>query len=242
MMSEERAVYIVGDVHGHFGALLEYVDRFDLNDCYLICVGDLGIGFQYGTDGELAGILNLDKEFKKKNIIFMSIRGNHDDPWFWGIGRNGWTVDHPNFKLLHDYTTMDINGEKFLFVGGGISIDRTVRRLGQTYWPDEVFILDESKIVECDVLITHSGPNWIGPIDKADISGWCKRDDTLWDECLAERVAHNTLYKLAKPKRAYLGHFHRWEAVEFNGCYTTILDELQIYQHRPYGKEEETQV
>jgi hypothetical protein len=132
---------------------------------------------------------------------------------------------------------MDINGEKFLFVGGGISIDRKVRRLGQSYWPDEVFVLDESKIVECDVLITHSGPNWIGPYDKSGIEGWIKRDDKLWLDCQKERADHTTLYKLAKPKKAYLGHFHSWQAVEFDGCYATILAPLQIATHIPNGKE-----
>jgi hypothetical protein len=97
-----------------------------------------------------------------------------------------------------------------------------------------VFVLDESKIVECDVLVTHSGPNWIGPFDKEGISGWCKRDEKLWDECLKERSDHNRLYELAKPKKSYLGHFHMYQAVEHNGCYATILDELQIVEHRPY--------
>lgn len=238
-MKENRAVYIVGDPHGYFSALLDVIEKRDLRYCYLISVGDLGIGFKYGSEGELAGMIQLNKIFEERDIIFLSIRGNHDDPWYWGIGKNGWTVDYSHFKLLHDYSTMDINGEKFLFVGGGISIDRKIRRPGYSYWPNEVFVLDESKIVECDVLITHSGPQWIGPYDKTGIESWCDRDPALWVDCLKEREDHNRLYSLAKPKKAYLGHFHRFEAVEFNGCYATILDELQIAQH--YGPQKETE-
>lgn len=237
-MKENKPVYLIGDVHGYFSALLDIVEKHDLRDCYLICVGDLGIGFKYGSEGELAGMIQLNKEFEKRNLEFLSIRGNHDDPWYWGIGKNGWTVNYSHFKLLHDYTTLDINGEKWLFVGGGISIDRSVRRPGYSYWENEVFVLDESKIVECDVLVTHSGPNWIGPYDKTGIENWCKRDAPLWDDCKKERADHNRLYELAKPKYAYLGHFHRFEAVECNGCYTTILDELQLAEYKPYGKDE----
>lgn len=228
-----KPVYILGDLHGYFGTLLHIIDEKGIENCHLICVGDLGIGFKYNSDGELSGMIQLDKAFKDKNIEFMSIRGNHDDPWYWGIGKNGHKVDYPNFKLLHDYTKMDINGEKFLFVGGGISIDRSVRRPGYSYWDNETFILDESKVSECDVLITHSGPNWIGPHDKTGIEGWCKRDEKLWDECTKERLDHNRLYELAKPKKAYLGHFHRYQTNEVGGCRTTILDELQIVEHRP---------
>lgn len=240
-MKSNKPVYLIGDVHGYFSALLDIIENRDLRDCYLICVGDLGIGFKYGHTGEIQGMEYLNSEFAKREIIFMSIRGNHDDPFYWK--RNAETkepiVDFPYFKLLPDYTTMDINEEKFLFVGGGISIDRSVRRPGYSYWENEVFVLDESKIVECDVLVTHSGPNWIGPYDKIGIEGWCKRDPKLWDDCKKERDDHNKLYQLAKPKYAYLGHFHRFEAVESNGCYTTILDELQLAEYKPYGNTEE---
>lgn len=237
---EIRPIYIIGDIHRNFGTLIDIIEKRDLRDCYLICVGDLGIGFQYGSEGELNGIIQMESIFSKRDLIFISIRGNHDDPWYWGIGKNPWTVDYPNFKLIKDYTTLELNGEKFLFVGGAISVDRRIRRPGYSYWVDEVFVLDESKIVECDVLITHSAPNWIGPSGKSPIQGWLDKDAPLWDELVVERAKHDTLYKLAKPKKAYMGHFHEWYAVEFNGCYATILnDQFQIIQHQPYVKEEE---
>ncbi len=228
---QKEQILLVGDVHGYFSALLDKIEVRDINNCHLICVGDLGIGFKYGPDGEFAGMLQLNKYFEGRNIKFKSIRGNHDDPSYWtGVDR----PNYSNFELLPDYSTLELNGEKWLFVGGGISIDRTIRRPGYTYWKDEVFVLDESKVVECDVLVTHSGPNWIGPFDKEGISGWCKRDETLWDDCLKERSDHNRLYELAKPKKSYLGHFHIYQAIEHGGCHATILDELQIIEHRPY--------
>jgi hypothetical protein len=171
----------------------------------------------------------LNEFFKLRNIKFYTIRGNHDDPSFFkGAGR----LIYSNLEFLEDYTVKELNGDKFLFVGGAVSIDRRYRRENIDYWIDEIFKFDESKIVECDVLITHSVTTWIGPFDKEGLSGWCVEDETLWDECLKERLEHNKLFKLAKPKRSYHGHFHISTVVDFDDCWATILDELEIKEHR----------
>jgi hypothetical protein len=47
----------------------------------------------------------------------------------------------PNFKLLPDYTTLHMNGQSWLLVGGAISIDRIDRVLERTWWPGEAFQL-----------------------------------------------------------------------------------------------------
>jgi UDP-2,3-diacylglucosamine pyrophosphatase LpxH len=224
-----RPTYILGDVHGKFRNLIQYIIEKSIENCYIICVGDLGIGFNYSFKGEIEACKTFNKFLKERNINFLSIRGNHDDPTFFkGASRLNFT----NFELLEDYTVRELNGEKFLFVGGAVSIDRLFRKQDISYWIDEIFVLDESKIVECDVLITHSAPNWIGPNSKSGLEGWCDRDPNLWDECLKERQDHNDLFKLAKPKKSYHGHFHTYTQVEHNGCIATIIDELQVIEHR----------
>lgn len=232
-MTENKPIYIVGDVHGKFRNLIQYIHEKSIDNCYLICVGDLGIGFNYSFKGEIEACKTFNEFLKELNINFLSIRGNHDDPAFFkGASRLNFT----NFELLEDYTVRELNGEKFLFVGGAVSIDRLFRKQDISYWIDEIFVLDESKIVECDVLITHSAPNWIGSFDKNGIEGWCKRDPHLWDECLKERQDHNDLFKLAKPKKSYHGHFHLYTQVEHDGCIATIIDELQVIEHRKRTK------
>jgi predicted phosphodiesterase len=225
-------VFIIGDVHGRFDALKERVRVNDLKDCILICVGDYGIGFSFSFKEEINTQRHLNDFFKERNIKFYTIRGNHDDPsYFRGASRLAFS----NLELLEDYTTIIINTQKFLFVGGAVSIDRRFRQRDVSYWVDEIFIYDESKIVECDVLITHSTPTWLGPVDKDSISGWCAKDSTLWEECLDERKKHDRLFKLAKPKRSYHGHFHQSTVVDFDECWGTILDELEIKEHRFNG-------
>ena len=104
-------IYIIGDIHGAFNRLMKKVSDLDLKDCTLICVGDLGMGFNYSPEGERKGCLLMNEFFEERNMIFLSIRGNHDDPqYFNGPNR----IDLSHFKLLPDYHTETINDEKFL--------------------------------------------------------------------------------------------------------------------------------
>jgi len=224
-----KPILIIGDIHAAFGRLKEQVEQLDLRSCYLICVGDLGIGFQHPAKGEMHAVKKLNTLFAERDISFMSIRGNHDDPEYFNGAKQ---INLSHFRLLPDYYHEVINGERFLFVGGAISIDRYYREVGRSYWIGEKFNYDESKIVDCDVLITHSAPTWNGPFDKAGLSGWCEKDKTLWDECFEERKNHDKLIVKSKAKMHYAGHFHEYHWVEFKDCYSTILSIEQIKEHR----------
>lgn len=223
MQPTYNPTYIIGDIHGRFCDLLDLIDKHKLINCTLICVGDLGIGFGLN---DIENINFLNKYFADRGIHFMSVRGNHDDPSYF----NG-DISHSNFELLGDYSWKIINNEKFLFVGGAISIDRKRRILNKSYWLDEVFILSEELCAPCDVLITHSAPRWIGPHDKSNIDGFCKLDDRLWDDCVKEREDIGRLVDLTLPNKAYAGHFHKYYNEIVAGTEFTILAELQIKEH-----------
>lgn len=221
------SVLIVGDIHGAFNRLKDLIVKMQIENCCLICVGDLGIGFQYSEEGERKGIEALNSFFAERSILFMSIRGNHDAPdYFDG------SVNLSNFKLLPDYTRIKINGEEFLFVGGAISIDRLWRVPNLSYWEDEAFVLKPDLASKCDVLITHSAPYWIGSFNKESIASWCEKDKTLWDECYKERMEIDELMKLCQPKKSYHGHFHSSYWVDFRDCFATILSIEEVKQHR----------
>lgn len=92
------SVLIIGDIHGAFNRLKDLIWKRQIENCCLICVGDLGIGFQYSAEGEKRGIEELNNFFAKRSIIFLSIAGNHDNPDYF----NG-SINLSNFKLLPDY-------------------------------------------------------------------------------------------------------------------------------------------
>ena len=228
-MNLVKPVYIIGDIHGAFGRLKQKIKELDLSACYLICVGDLGIGFNYSALGEAESCADMNVFFAERDITFMSIRGNHDDPAYYN-GNSRVTLSH--FKLLPDYHTETLNGEHYLFVGGAVSIDRVFRVEGRSYWRDEAFVYDPAKIVQCDVLITHSAPTWNGPFDKEGIASWCERDPKLWAECYAERLAHDQLIAQSGAKKHYCGHFHESRWAHEGDCYSTILTIEEIKEHR----------
>ena len=221
-----KPIYIVGDIHGKWDHLFLKIKASEIRNFTLVGVGDLGIGF-LDADKQARQFDYINSFFGGKGIDFIGIRGNHDDPSYY----DG-SIDYSNFKLLPDYTSLTLNDKEFLFVGGAVSIDRKIRKEGVSYWADEKFILDHSKIKRCDVLVTHSAPTWSGPFDKSGISGWCDRDETLWDECLQERKDHDVLIKLCGASRHYCGHFHTSSSVDFDGCISTILDELEVKEIR----------
>ena len=218
-------ILIHGDNHGQWDRLFRIIDEKAIENCTLISAGDCGIGFKAPHKQEREFEL-LNDRFKKRNINYLAIRGNHDDPSYF-LGQ----YNYSHFKLLPDYHTEILNGEKFLFVGGAISIDRRYRTLGHSYWSDEAFVLDESKIFECDVLITHSAPTWNGPIDKSGIDNWCQKDPTLWDDCLKERKDISALIKKCKAKKHYCGHFHEYFYIDFEECHSTILAIDHFVEH-----------
>lgn len=217
-------IYIIGDIHGNWSAVKDKISRYDLKNCVLIAAGDIGVGFKHPIK-ENSVFSKLNLFFSQRNIEFLAIRGNHDDPSYFG------KVKLSNFELLPDYTYRTFNNKLFLFVGGAISIDRLFRVLNRSWWPNEDFVLHPELVQKCDVLITHSAPSWIGPFDKAGISGFCDKDFSLWDDCKKERYAHDELFKLAQPSRSFAGHFHSSYHAEHNGCMATILAEHEIVEY-----------
>ncbi len=219
-------VLLIGDIHGEFSALKDQIWRKQIDNCCLICVGDFGVGFAT-PNKQLKDLENLNAFFQKRNILFLSIAGNHDDPSYF----NG-SIDLSNLKLLPDYTMISINDERFLFVGGAVSIDRRLRVPNMTWWEGEEFRLIRPAVKKCDILITHSPPSWCGSFDKQGIESWCQRDATLWDECRKERLEIAELIKLCGAKKHYCGHMHTSFAIDFEECYSRILDINEIYEHK----------
>jgi Icc-related predicted phosphoesterase len=235
-MSDSIPVYIVGDVHGRFDLLQQEIKRFDIRNCIIICVGDLGLGFHWKTDPKKEQRIHAQQNqwFGRRNIKFYSIRGNHDDPQFF-TGKT--RIAYKNFEMIEDYTTFNINGERFLFIGGAISVDRSGnhRKEGFSYWKDEPLVFKPWLIKECDVLITHSAPTWNGPLSKdglREFADWENCDKSLWDECLQERKDISHIVRESKAKMHYCGHFHSYHWVEQCNCYSTILAILQFKEHR----------
>ena len=226
VLDKDKPILFLGDHHGNWSYLHDILDDKRVYDCYLISVGDSGIGFTDKIRQERM-INQLNQEFKNRGINFMSIRGNHDDPAY--FEKEG--TDLSNFKLIEDYTVMKYNGKKIQFIGGAISIDRTARKEGTSYWRDEGLYFDKYKCKEVDILVTHTTPSWCFPQQFNEmVYGWAREDADLLEELTDERAVMDEIFKICKPTLHLYGHFHSSWTEVINGCKHKLLNINEIWE------------
>jgi Icc-related predicted phosphoesterase len=214
-------LYFVGDHHGDWGSLLTRIDHHKLDNCILYSVGDVGIGFQPRAN-ELAHMQTLNEMFQKKNIVFLAIRGNHDDPSFFNSPTR---PAHSHFELLPDYSILTHRGLTIQGVGGAVSIDRCERWPGTSYWYDEGVCLVETLLQKVDILVTHNAPPQCFPQGHNEIVKlWVEKDPSLLKDLQAERLLLKTILEKTQPRYHFYGHFHASHREETGGCRHTLLN------------------
>ena len=225
-LDKNKPIFYVGDHHGDWNQLGWFINRSKIENCYLISVGDSGIGFKPKKE-QLSDINQLNKKFKKLDIVFMSIRGNHDDPSYYnGTDR----IELSNFETIEDYTVMEHNGKLIQFIGGATSIDRSMRKEGVSYWSGEGLNFNKEKLQKVDTLITHTAPPWCFPqrFNKM-VYDWAQDDGYLLEELILEREVMGEIFKVCQPSLHLYGHFHDSWNEEINGCKHRLLNINEIW-------------
>lgn len=229
-MKEKNNIILVGDIHGEFSTLGYNIKKFHEDSC-IVQLGDFGIGFY--RDGYYKNELtHLNKILKSKNCHLYAIRGNHDSPKWFKETNNPFNLS--NITFLADYSELTLLQKNFLFVGGAVSVDRSFRKEGISYWNDEEFNLkldNEFPYSEkqYDVVVTHTRPGVCGAFKGFDkINYWCDQDYDLREDLILESQKVDYLYEKTKPKYWIFGHFHEslrltYEKTEFR-C-------LNIHEH-----------
>jgi len=226
ILDTNKPIFYVGDHHGDWSQLFWFINRLKIKNCYLISVGDSGIGFKPQKE-QLSDIKLLNKKFKKLDIVFMSIRGNHDNPSYYnGDGR----IELSNFELIEDYTVIEHNGKLIQFIGGATSIDRSMRKEGISYWSGEGLNFNKDKLQKVDTLITHTAPSWCFPqrFNKM-VYDWAQDDEYLLEELTLEREVMGEIFKVCQPSLHLYGHFHSSWNEEVNGCKHRLLNINEIW-------------
>lgn len=199
-------IYIIGDVHGDYRFLKNLIRIISNEDkkSLIIHVGDFGCGM---TDNSSQILLNCDA--RDHNVVIYTIRGNHDDPRYFAEGQS-----YDSLKFIPDYTYEKINGYTFAFIGGATSIDRHLRRIGIDLFEGEE--LRPGPLKKADVLISHTAPTYVAPINDDDtlrriVRSYCsnpKFQDRLFHDLCKERRLMNDIVQGIQPDYMYYGHFH----------------------------------
>ena len=243
----ENPIFMWGDNHGFWYKLIELISFHKLTDLNFIQVGDFGVGFKsFETEN---GLLNeLTTLLNSTGCKLYAIRGNHDDPSYFGIGTGKSIVRYnPAIYFLEDYTVLQRENLNILCIGGAISIDRKPRKesnfknqiLGfpnRSWWKKEKFVYDGDKLrevldsVTVDVVVTHNAPLIFPPYD-ADtplVDSYARMDATLKTELEEERNLITKVYDMMylagqEPKKWFYGHFHNDETTIYKGTEGIML-------------------
>ena len=224
-------VTFCGDIHGEWNELYKQVKKFQLSECNLIICGDIGLGFE--EDFKTIKSLNYhNNQFANKNIHVYLVRGNHDNPsWYVPTFIDKFSHIH----ILPDYTVLENSTDKILCIGGGISVDRSTRKIDKSYWLDEVVYKDEkilNSLTDITIVVSHSSPSFVQPLTKGGIEYWLKKDETLEKDVDDDRKTFDDIFNILKQnnplKKWYYGHFHMSHKETVNGVDFKLLNILEI--------------
>lgn len=209
-------IIYAGDSHGNLSGLIEFINNNNIENTIIVHVGDFNIGVILPEDYN-----TLNKVLYNNNVFLYIVRGNHDDPAeFINI------FYRTNIFLIADYTVInfivDYQPINIFCLGGAISVDRIKQQERQqtTWWADEIVDYnytedDLDSIIDINVIVTHTAPEWLPPFTKSPIvSLYLEKDPTIESEIDAERKNMGILInKIIERNRNtleyyYYGHFH----------------------------------
>lgn len=225
----KQDVYLIGDIHGEFSELTKPFNYIE--NSIFVCVGDFGIGFQKSEEKEMALMDSINKELVLSGNTLYTIRGNHDNPkYFTKDGKRNFT----NLKFISDYASFYLAGYNTLFVGGGVSIDRSTRKEGRNYWKDEIIspIPKDLPDNSFGLIITHNAPNFA---NHSSNNLYDEPGNPVKTDAHNDRKILDELYQRQKDsvKNWFYGHFHNSQSMNWGTTRFRCLDVLEILQLQP---------
>lgn len=242
----------LGDLHGHFSVIHQYIDLYDIKDAYIIQVGDFGVGFTT-LEKEKRMLEMFHAKLVKANVFVWAIRGNHDfKPYF-----DNDPFELTNIKLVPDYTVLNLEGNNILCIGGAVSVDRMFRKTlmqkkgdltiygHETWWPDETFVLDRDKLGafrDINIVVTHTAPAFCFPDNSFGFGPFIDNivlktgDDELKTDLLIERQQVSDAFTILKMNNDIdlhlYGHFHDSRVENLYGTSHRLLGVGELWEPR----------
>jgi predicted phosphodiesterase len=250
---ENMKLMFLGDIHGNFNIINQYVKMYDIKDTHIIQVGDFGVGFSR-FEKEKRMLEMYHTQLVNNNVHVWAIRGNHDYKPYFDNDPFGFT----NIHLVADYTVLNLADKKILCIGGAVSVDREFRytkkqkqgiyenNIGiESWWPDEIFNLDIDKLKELrdiNIMVTHTCPDYCPPDNTFGlgyfVEGIIKEtgDNQLRTDLNFERNQVTQAFNIVKMNNdiefAYYGHFHKSDNINILGTKHRLLKVNELWEER----------
>jgi len=223
---------IIGDLHGELRSLVAVLRENDVRGLSLIQVGDFGTVYAR-SDFFQGWLADLVAWLDEADCMLYVVRGNHDDAADFPAASPS-----PRLRYVEDYSVHCIDDRKVLFVGGGVSVDRSIRDYGADEWEAEKFVLDRGKLAALDLddlwaVVTHTAPDVAPPFGFSPMMrDYAAEDATLLADITAERRALTELYlaivERTRPSWWLYGHFHAHAVTERDGTRFRMLDMKEL--------------
>lgn len=224
-------IAFLGDLHGNTNnayKLIDFIMEHD-NPDLLIQVGDMGVM------GELfEKYLNkLNKKLESYNIELWFIDGNHENfNWLLNKVKNphGLNSITSKIKYIPRGTMLTLGKKNFYFCGGAFSIDKFMRTIYKSWWPQEILSKEETEELinyynenysnyKIDYFISHDTPLFE---HYQDDSIFMNQSDFYED--YSHKINLRKIYELTKAPKIIHGHYHRFNKFIQNGVENITLN------------------
>lgn len=228
MKFDKDMLLFIGDIHGNFHFLNECC--YKVEKSLMVQVGDCGLGF-HGIPYEEEYLKKINNTCVQYNNHLLLLFGNHDSRERFSFFRE--KNIYSNITFLDDYDLVKYKDKTIQFIGGAISVDRTGRKEGVSYWEDEGVIFNKEACKKVDILVTHTAPSHCFPQQFNEmVYGWAREDAYLIEDLTDERAVMDEIFKLCNPSLHLYGHFHSSWTERVNGCVSKLLDINELWEYR----------
>lgn len=168
----------------------------------------------------------------------LMIRGNHDNPWFFGGEFTPTPMATENAVFfIKDHTVLNIDYKRVVFVGGSYSMDYDIRTPGYSYFTDELPVPPPPHTTNADIVLAHQLPGSMAPLIVRDIE--TARGLTYAPPAELQTMidTSNATMQLVletyQPKKWYCGHYHHRANYTQGECVFRVLAPEEILLTTP---------
>ncbi len=211
-LPEPTRVLVAGDVHANVSWLRRLCDLARQHDCDVILqLGDFGF-WPHHPDGARF-MKHVAHHAVRADLTVYWIDGNHENHTALAAlepGPEGFVEVAERCRYIPRGHRWTWRGTRFGALGGAFSVDWRSRRVGSSWWPEEVTTADDVEALgsgALDVLVAHEAPAGV-PLAELPLPA----EDQIRTDDVRGLVA--SAVKTTTPKLVLHGHWHRRHSFE----------------------------